>query len=369
MNNILIITHGFLPTIDGGIIVAYDYANLLVDLGYNVTVISKAYPNPIQNTRFNYIQIPNKWGEYLWLFNFGYFFKSFPLHQYDCIILNQYPTSVIAGKYFSNDILRNCIPIIQGMEVESIYTNKKIVNRLFHGLLRMRNSHRITMIRSRKVVAVSNFHKWKVLKAAGLEAYADHVQVVHTGIDRNIFHPVASNFKKEMGWEDKELLISVSRIEKMKGYAEMLDVFERLAAQDDTFRWVIVGEGSFLSALKQLATEKNLTSKICFAGAKLREELSYYYSSADCFWLLSNYDECLPLVYLEAQACGLPAIGRNKGGTMETIIDGETGFLVNNEQECLNALLNKEYKKINKEDLLKFASGFDKLKATRALIQ
>ena len=46
MCNILIVTHAFLPDLDGGIIVAYDYANLLVDLGHKVTVLSKEYKNP-----------------------------------------------------------------------------------------------------------------------------------------------------------------------------------------------------------------------------------------------------------------------------------------------------------------------------------
>ena len=38
MKNILIITHAFLPDIGGAQAVAYDYANLLVDLGHKVTV-------------------------------------------------------------------------------------------------------------------------------------------------------------------------------------------------------------------------------------------------------------------------------------------------------------------------------------------
>lgn len=59
--NILIITHAFLPDLDGGIIVAYDYANLLVDLGHK-TVLSKEYKNLIQSTKFTYIQVPNKYG-------------------------------------------------------------------------------------------------------------------------------------------------------------------------------------------------------------------------------------------------------------------------------------------------------------------
>ena len=39
MRKILIITHAFLPDIGGAQAVAYDYAYLLVDLGYKVTVL------------------------------------------------------------------------------------------------------------------------------------------------------------------------------------------------------------------------------------------------------------------------------------------------------------------------------------------
>ena len=45
----------------------------LVDLGYKVTVLSKEYKNPIQNTKFTYIQVPNKYGEYFWMYNYGTF--------------------------------------------------------------------------------------------------------------------------------------------------------------------------------------------------------------------------------------------------------------------------------------------------------
>ena len=58
MCNILIVTHAFLPDLDGGIIVAYDYANLLVDLGHKVTVLSKEYKNPIQSTKLHIFKYP-----------------------------------------------------------------------------------------------------------------------------------------------------------------------------------------------------------------------------------------------------------------------------------------------------------------------
>lgn len=69
-----------------------------------------------------------------------------------------------------------------------------------------------------------------------------------------------------------------------------------------------------MQSLKEEVKREGLATSVIFLGRRNRDELSYYYSAADCFWLLSNYDECLPLVYLEAQACGIPAIGRKKGG-------------------------------------------------------
>ena len=83
-----------------------------------------------------------------------------------------------------------------------------------------------------------------------------------------------------------------------------------------------------------------------------------FYSNSDVFWLLSNFDESLPLVYIEAQTCGCPVIGRNKGGVRETI-SKNSGFLVENEFEAFQILKNKEYLKLKKENIIKFANQFN----------
>ena len=87
IKKILILTHAFIPDIGGAQAVAYDYANLLVDLGHKVTVLSKEYKNPIQNTKFTYLQVPNKYGEYFWMYNYGTFLKNMDLDGFDLILL------------------------------------------------------------------------------------------------------------------------------------------------------------------------------------------------------------------------------------------------------------------------------------------
>src|SRR5690606_20908225 len=61
-------------------------------------------------------------------------------------------------------------------------------------------------------------------------------------------------------------------------------------------------------------------------------ELLEWYRSADVFVLPSRSEppdvDGIAGVFLEAGACGLPAIGSNEGGTADAVLDGQTGLLV-----------------------------------------
>lgn len=358
---ILILTYSFLPDVGGTEMVAYDYASILTEKGHEVTVMSKLYPNSKTNYPFKHIQIPNTFGDSLWLFNFGLYIKKNDLDIYDCIILNQCHTPLVAGHFFNKKLFAKTITLIQGLEVESIYTkSNNFFCKIYSRILRHDFYHRKCLLNCRKVVSVSEFHKNKVMNAANLREYSQKFQVVYTGIDKETFCHVDTDFKCKYQLGKKEILISVSRIEQMKGYDEMLNVFRKLIKVNKDYMWIIIGDGSYYNTLVNKIKEYSLQENILLLGSIKRDELRYYYSVADCFWLLSNYDECLPLVYLEAQSCGIPVIGRNKGGVRETVVDNQTGFLVNDDDECMDILLNKSYKEILPSKLKKFIDGFDK---------
>jgi glycosyltransferase involved in cell wall biosynthesis len=58
------------------------------------------------------------------------------------------------------------------------------------------------------------------------------------------------------------------------------------------------------------------------------ELLPLYYNAADYFVIPSSSGEGLPMVLLEAMACGLPVIATTVGGTPEIIKDMVNGVLV-----------------------------------------
>ena len=85
---------------------------------------------------------------------------------------------------------------------------------------------------------------------------------------------------------------------------------------------VVIGSGSEMDHLKKLAgTDKNIS----FTGRASDETVRSYLQR--CRALIFCAEEDLGLTPLEAQACGRPVGAFKKGGSLETVIDGKTGVL------------------------------------------
>jgi phosphatidylinositol alpha-1,6-mannosyltransferase len=84
-----------------------------------------------------------------------------------------------------------------------------------------------------------------------------------------------------------------------------------------------------------MAREYRLEGRVHFTGAVPESDLPKYYAACDVFLHPNRIDamdcEGFGIVFLEAQAAGKPVIGGRTGGVPETMIEGETGFLVSAE--------------------------------------
>jgi glycosyltransferase involved in cell wall biosynthesis len=106
-----------------------------------------------------------------------------------------------------------------------------------------------------------------------------------------------------------------------------------LLPPDLSWRWVHIGGGTGLKALKAEAERLGINDRIDWLGAQPQDVVIANLISADLFFLpsrmASNGDrDGLPNVLMEAQIMGLPVAATRMAGIPELVIDGETGVLV-----------------------------------------
>ena len=182
------------------------------------------------------------------------------------------------------------------------------------------------------VVAVttnSNYLKEKVVQLGVDES---KINVVPIGFDPKRF----KGSPRELPESENIKLITVGRLVQLKGQIYMIKALSKLKQKDYNISYTIVGSGNYENTLKTETENLGLTDHIYFEGSKTQEEIKTYLQKSNLFILPSTYDdnngrkEAFGLVSLEAQATGLPVIGFISGGFPDTIIEGKTGFAVEN---------------------------------------
>jgi glycosyltransferase involved in cell wall biosynthesis len=88
-----------------------------------------------------------------------------------------------------------------------------------------------------------------------------------------------------------------------------------------------VGEGPSRNAWERLKDSLDLGGRVTFLGTIPRRDLVERYRRAAIFCLPSR-QEGFGIVFLEAMACGKPVVAARAAAVPETVVDGETGLLV-----------------------------------------
>jgi phosphatidylinositol alpha-1,6-mannosyltransferase len=132
------------------------------------------------------------------------------------------------------------------------------------------------------------------------------------------------------GLGDKRVLLTVGRLdsrERYKGHDRVIAALPRLIAAGHDVAYLIAGEGDDHLRLRSLAEEAGVGGRVRFLGSIAREELVAAYRLADLF-VMPSTGEGFGIAYLEAMACGTPALGLDCGGARDALADGSLGTLV-----------------------------------------
>ncbi len=159
----------------------------------------------------------------------------------------------------------------------------------------------------------------------------ERIGVVPCGVNMELFQPLDKEMaKKELGFGDDKIILFVGRIEPLKGIEKLLKAIPHLQNRQGA-RLVIIGGGEQsqeeTERLKRLSRDFHIEDSVTFLGAVNHERLPYFYSAADAC-VIPSYYESFGLVALESLACGTPVVTNNVGDFKNIISQGETGYVV-----------------------------------------
>ena len=124
------------------------------------------------------------------------------------------------------------------------------------------------------------------------------------------------------------VLLSVSRLERNKGYHILAEALARLRDRlPPRWRWLLVGQGKERQALEQQAHALGIAGHVTFAGRLDDTELHSLYEEIDLVVHPTLY-EGSSLVTLEALIHKKPIIASAVGGIPDKVFDGRNGYLV-----------------------------------------
>lgn len=334
-----VVTNVFLPSVGGIQIVTYEQCKRLLQKSFDVKVVTNRMQSPREYV-VDGISV-----ECYESMNMGFrlgipytiptvaSFPVFTRNIKDSEIVHAhghpYLTSLIAGKlakyYEKPFVLTQHNTFI---DYNNIFNQVEKVNDLTVG--------KETLRQADKIVVVSNATKEYVLS---LGAKSSRVEVLHNGVDLDRFRPlfrVREEMRKKLGIsKDVKVVLTVRRLVYKNGVDTLIDAAKFAVRKKQNIVFIVVGKGPDMASVQKQIEHMGLEKNIKLAGFVADKDLHLYYNAADLFVLPSKSGEGLPLVALEAMACGLPVVATNVGGIGEIMMKNFGKLVPANNPEAL----------------------------------
>jgi 1,2-diacylglycerol 3-alpha-glucosyltransferase len=174
------------------------------------------------------------------------------------------------------------------------------------------------------VVSPSNGMK-DVLRKFGVDS---PIEVVPNGVNLEPFMKTVTPVSRaELGLSSEDtVLIYVGRLGPEKNIPFLLRSFAGAVGAYEKMGLILVGSGPEKDNLQDRVRTMGIGDKVHFTGMVAYEELPRYLAAADAF-VTASVTEVHPLSVIEAMAAGLPVLGIHSPGVSDSIQDGVTGLL------------------------------------------
>ena len=173
---------------------------------------------------------------------------------------------------------------------------------------------RVVCNSAQQVITNSESLKKRLLRV--LPELSEKTIVVYPSPDKDFFIPasfdVQEKLRSQYALEGKQIILSVGRLDEGKGFPHLIRMMPEILKYAPYLVWIIIGDGPKREEIFSSIQKNNLQNVVRFIGEIPHEHLKAFYYIADLFVLLTHPDEGreegLGMVFLEAAACGLPAV-------------------------------------------------------------
>jgi len=165
----------------------------------------------------------------------------------------------------------------------------------------------------------------------------DKIKVVYNGLDLERLTPRLTDRRaicEEMGLPADENVKFITMVANLRHEVKNQPMFLRAAAKVapkfPNAHFVLAGEGARRAGLEKLAKDLNIAQNTHFTGrcALVPELLSISYAG-----VLTSFNEGFSNAILEYMAASLPVVATSVGGAGEAVIENETGFLIESDND------------------------------------
>jgi glycogen synthase len=175
-----------------------------------------------------------------------------------------------------------------------------------------------------RIIAVSRHSRDHILSM--FDVNPQKVTVIHNGIDLDLYRRVQTNATRNAYGIGDDYILFVGRVSRQKGIEYLIDAVPHI---DPTVQLVCCTSAPDTQEFEQeIAAKIADQPRIVWINSLLREDQYVeLYSNARVFVCPSVY-EPFGIINIESMACETPVVASRTGGIVETVVDGETGILV-----------------------------------------